>query len=107
LNPKSFIDLLTAQKGIKRATSGWEYIYYSKIGYRIIYETINTFHKHKKDLRETIDNDQKELIKHFILLNDLLKAYKYSYDFDKTMSKIRNKTIAHFDKDYFEYYKYF
>jgi hypothetical protein len=103
----SFIDLLTTLKGINKATTDWEYMYHARIGYLIIYETIKTYHQHKKSIYEIVNSKRKDLFEYFKLLGKLLKDYKNQHDYEKSISKIRNKTIAHFDKDFYEYYKYF
>ena len=38
------------------------------------------------------------------MLNRELEDFKYEFDYDNVMPKIRNKSTAHYDKDFIEYY---
>ncbi len=102
----SYIDLLCTYRNIKRSKSDWERFYNVKIAYLIIYETINTYHKYKGEIYKTVTKIEQDFYKNFFdMLNREISEFKYEYDYDKVMSKIRNKSSAHYDKDFSSYYE--
>lgn len=102
----SYIDLLCTYRNLKRSKSDWEKSYNVKIAYLIAYETINTYNKYKGDIYKTLKKEEKEDYQQFFrMLNDELSDFKYEYDYDSVMSKIRNKSTAHYDKEFLEFYK--
>lgn len=101
----SYIDLLCSYKNLKRSKSNWESFYNLKIAYLIIYETINTYHKYKGDIYRTVTKENIEFYqKFFDMLNRELYEFKEEYKYEEIMPKIRNKSTAHYDKDFLEYY---
>lgn len=102
----SYIDLLCTYRNLKRSKSDWERSYNIKIAYLIAYETINTYHQYKGDIYKTLKKEEKNDYNQFFrMLNDELSDFKYEYDYDSIMSKIRNKSTAHYDKNFLEFYK--
>ncbi|KOY52416.1 hypothetical protein I602_1976 [Polaribacter dokdonensis DSW-5] len=101
----SFLDLLCTLKGLFNSESEWEDIYYSKSGFLTIYETINTYHFHQKEIKKIVDNDHPNLLDDYKKLNSFLKEYKSKYNHKTEIGPIRNKTAGHFDKNFTEYYE--
>jgi len=101
----SYIDLLSSYKNFKRSKLDWEKFFNLKISYLIIYETINTYHQFKKELFFSVNQEKKEEFQNFFrMLNDELTEFKEKYDYDRIMPKIRNKSTAHYDKNFLVYY---
>jgi DNA replication initiation complex subunit (GINS family) len=101
----SYIDLLCTYRNLKRAKSDWEKFYNIKIAYLLIYETINTYHKYKGEVYKTVTKEEQEIYKNFFdMLNRELAEFKITYDYDNVMAKVRNKSSAHYDKDFLTYY---
>jgi hypothetical protein len=102
----SYIDHLCAFKNLKRSKTDWEKFYNTKNAYLIIYETINTFHKYKGELYKITQNESEEIYPRFFrMLNDELSEFKDNYNYDNEMAKIRNKSTAHYDKAFLQYYE--
>ena len=101
----SYIDILCTYKNLKRAKTEWEKFYNIRIAYLIAYETINTYHKYKGEIYKTVNSQDKDFYKQFFdMLNRELTDFKDTYQYDKVMPKIRNKSVAHYDRDFVEYY---
>ena len=101
----SYIDLLYTYRNLKRAKSDWEKFYNIKIAYLFIYETINTYHKYKGEVYKTVTKEEQKIYKNFFdMLNRELAEFKITYDYDNVMAKVRNKSSAHYDKDFLTYY---
>jgi hypothetical protein len=101
----SYTDLLCVYKNLKRSKSEWEKFYNIKIAYLVIYESINTYHQYKKEIYKTISKEKKdEYSRFFDMLSQELAEFKYEYDYDNVMAKIRNKSSAHYDKAFLTYY---
>lgn len=104
----SYVDLLCTYRNFKRSKSNWENSYNLKIAYLLIYETINTYHKYKGQLVNTLRKEEQDIYHRFFrMLNDELNEFKYKYDYDNVMPKIRNKSTAHYDKNFLDYYECF
>jgi len=101
----SYIDLLCTYRNIRRAKSDWEKYFSVKIAYLIAYETINTYHKYKGEIYKAVTREEKDFYRNFFdMLNRELSDFKDDFDYDNVMPKIRNKSTAHYDKDFSEYY---
>lgn len=101
----SYIDLLCTYRSIRRSKSSWEKFFNTKIAYLIIYETINTYHKYKGEVYKTVNREDRDQYKQFFrMLNEELAEFKEKYDYDNVMAKIRNKSTAHYDKNFLDYY---
>lgn len=101
----SYIDLLCTYRNIKRSKSDWEKFYNIKIAYLLIYETIRTYHNYKKEVYKTVTEEEQEIYRGFFdMLNRELAEFKKNYSYDKVMAKIRNKSTAHYDKDFLIFY---
>ncbi|MBO6879776.1 hypothetical protein [Winogradskyella sp.] len=104
----SYIDLLCIYRNLKRSKTNWEKTYNLKLAYLMIYETIKTYHKFKKEIIESLAITDKEIYNGFFrMLNEELLEFKLDFNYDMVISKIRNKTSAHYDKDFLEYYSSF
>lgn len=101
----SYIDLLCTYRNLKRSKSDWERFYNVKIAYLFIYETINTYHKYRGEIYKTVTKQEQEIYTRFFdMLNRELAEFKDTYDYDNVMAKVRNKSSAHYDKDFLTYY---
>jgi hypothetical protein len=101
-----YIDLLCTYRNLRRAKTEWEYSYNAKIAYLLIYETINTYHKYQKKIYQEANKIEKENYNHYFqMLNDELREFKEDYGYDKIMSRIRNKSIAHYDRNFIDFYE--
>ncbi|WP_281323558.1 hypothetical protein [Flavobacterium aestivum] len=101
----SYIDLLCTYRNLKRSKSDWEKFYNIKIAYLLIYETINTYHKYKSDVYKTVTKEEQEFYRGFFdMLNRELAEFKENYSYDDVMAKIRNKSTAHYDKDFLVFF---
>jgi hypothetical protein len=101
----AYIDLLSSYKNFKRSKSDWEKFFNLKISYLIIYETINTYHQFRRELFLSVNQKKKEEFQNFFrMLNDELAEFKEKYGYDQVMPKIRNKSTAHYDKNFLDYY---
>ena len=101
----SYIDLLCTYRNLKRSKSDWEKFYNIKIAYLFVYETINTYQKYKGEIYKTVTKEEKDIYKNFFdMLNRELAEFKDTYDYNNVMAKIRNKSSAHYDKDFLTYY---
>lgn len=101
----SYIDLLCTYRNIKRAKSDWEKYYSIKIAYLIAYETINTYYKYKGEIYKTVKKEEKDSFRNFFdMLNRELADFKEEFDYEIIMPKIRNKSTAHYDRNFCNYY---
>jgi len=104
----SYLDLPCTYKNLKRSKSEWDRVFNIKIAYLIAYETINTYNKYKGQIYKTVNQKDKEFYKNFFdMLNRELDEFKYNYDYDNLMPKIRNKSTAHYDRNFLDYYSAF
>lgn len=100
----SFCDLMVILKGFINSKSRWEEIFYSKKGYLIIYESINTYNQNQKNIRDVISNNFPELEKVNLEVNQKLKTFKKTYSYHVEIAKIRNETAGHYNVDFNIYY---
>ncbi len=101
----SYIDILCTYRNLKRSKSNWEKFYNIKIAYLVAYETINTYQKYRNEIYKRMTKKEIEIFRGFFdMLNRELAEFKYVHDYEKTMSKIRNKSAAHYDKNFLTYY---
>lgn len=104
----SYIDLLCTYRNLKRAKTDWEKFYNLRIAYLAIYETIKTYFKFKSEIYKSINKEEQEIYKRFFgMLNDELREFKDEFQYDKLMPKIRNKSTAHYDRNFLDYYSSF
>src|SRR5215218_8577536 len=100
----SLLDLMVVCKNMCLAETDWERIHFIKQGYLVIYETINTYHKHSSELRNTIATKYSGFIKTFDAINKDLKQFKKIHDYENVIGLIRNKVAGHIDEDFILYY---
>tara|TARA_R110000751_G_scaffold125869_3_gene227616 strand:+ start:7525 stop:8151 length:627 start_codon:yes stop_codon:yes gene_type:complete len=104
----AYIDLLCTYRNLKRSKTDWEKFYNLRIAYLTIYETINTYFKFKGEIYKSVNIENKKTYKRFFeMLNEELYEFKEEFQYDKIMPKIRNKSSAHYDKNFLEYYSSF
>lgn len=97
------LDLVTNSKNLYLAKSDWEKIFFIKNIFLVIYETINSYHKHGKFL------NGKSLINsltsnEFLKITSVLKDFKRKYKYDTHINRIRNKISGHINDNFEEYY---
>ena len=97
----SILDLLVICKNIILAKYHWEKIHQLKQGYLVIYESIQSYHKHRLEDVAEKNTESKELYQY---ISKTLKAFKKDYNFPKAFTEIRNATIAHIDTNFAIYY---
>lgn len=99
-----FLDHLTTLKSLNDSETHWDRMFYLKNGMVSIYETVKTYNKHQKELRELINTHYKDFEPKFNAINLKLKEFKKGFEYDTTISKFRNKAGAHYDENFVEYY---
>ncbi|HCN51345.1 MAG TPA: hypothetical protein DIT10_20035, partial [Chryseobacterium sp.] len=97
------LDLVTNSKNLYLAKSDWEKIFFIKNIFLVIYETINSYHKHGKFLNEkslinTLTSNE------FSKVSSALKDFKKKYKYDTHINRIRNKISGHINDNFEEYY---
>lgn len=100
----SFSDLLVILKGFINSNSRWEEIFYSKKGFLVIYESINTYHKNQKGIRDLIEGNLPELANLNTEANLKLRYFKKSFNYESEMAIIRNEVAGHYNVDFYKYY---
>jgi len=100
----SQLDLFTILKGYLNADTKWEKIYYSRMSFLTIYETIQTYHTYQLSVNEYLEENHPALKTQYKEINKILKEFKKQYDYDNKISSIRNKTAGHFHKEFSEFY---
>lgn len=101
-----FLDLASSLKGLLNSETRWERKFYLKSGFVVVYESINTFSQHQKEIRDLIKNDFQELETNYKILTQQLRKFKKENKYDTAMSNFRNKAGAHYDKDFINYFEH-
>jgi len=104
IHATTVLDLATILKNLEKATYVSEERFFIKSASLIIFEMINTYNKFQKEFR-SLSEEYPEMKKPLDTLNLKIKEFKKKYKIDSKISKIRNKTIAHLDKDAKNYHK--
>lgn len=101
-----FLDIASSLRGLVDCETDWERKFYLKNGFVVIYESLKTFGKHQKEIRNLISSDFIELESRYsaIILN--LKELKKEHQYDTLISKFRNKAGAHYDDNFAEYFEH-
>lgn len=99
----SKIELYIISKHFFLSKYSWEKLYFLRVAILNIYETINTYNKYSKKLKEISEN-KTHLPFTFAELGTKLRQFKKQYNFDTKMSNVRNTTIGHISMDYNKYY---
>lgn len=97
------LDLVTNSKNLYLAKSDWEKIFFIKNIFLVIYETINSYHKHGKFLTEK-SSTHKLTSDDFLTVSSTLKDFKKKYKYDTHINRIRNKISGHINDNFEEYY---
>lgn len=97
------LDLITNSKNLYLAKSDWEKIFFIKNTFLVIYETINSFHKHGKFLKSKSKINEKISFNYDEAANEL-KKFKNRYKYDTHINKIRNNISGHINDNFEEYY---
>jgi len=100
----SLLDLMVVCKNMCLAKTDWERIHFIKHGYLVVYETINTYHKHSSELQRIIATKYAAFRTSFESINKDLKQFKKLHDYEKVIGLIRNKVAGHIDEDFVLYY---
>ncbi|WP_420571860.1 hypothetical protein [Kordia sp.] len=98
------LDLAIITKNLDAAKYPSEERFFIRSSYLIVYEMINTYNKFQIEFRELAAKYPKMKIP-LDTLNLELKEYRRKHKIDSEASKIRNKTIAHLDKNAIEYHR--
>lgn len=97
------LDLITNSKHLYLAKSDWEKIFFIKNIFLVIYETINSLHKHQQFLY--VHSQQFEItLELHITASNSLKEFKKNYKYDSHINKIRNNISGHINENFEEYY---
>ena len=88
----SILDLLVVSKNIMVAKYQWERIHHLKLGYLVIYEAIQTYHRHKEI--NVLANKSVKTTELYSAISLDLKTFKNKYNYPDTFTEIRNATIA-------------
>lgn len=97
------LDLITNVKNLYLAKSDWEKIFFIKNLFLVIYETINSFHKHGKFLFSK-SQATPNILELYRTANDDLKSFKHNYKYNTHINKIRNNISGHINDNFEEYY---
>lgn len=97
------LDLVTNSKNLYLAKSDWEKIFFIKNIFLVIYETINSYHKHGKFLTEK-SSANSLTSNEFLEVSLALKDFKKKYKYDTHINRIRNKISGHINDNFEEYY---
>lgn len=97
------LDLVTNSKNLYLAKSDWEKIFFIKNTFLVIYETINSYHKHGKFLTEKSSTNNLTS-NGFLEVSVALKDFKKKYKYDTHINRIRNKVSGHINDNFEEYY---
>jgi len=97
------LDLVTNSKNLYVTKSNWEKIFFIKNIFLVIYETINSYHKNSKFLKDKSENSEL-VLSLFLNSNILLRDFKTNYKYDTHINKIRNKISGHINDNFEEYY---
>ncbi len=98
----SILDLLAISKNIIVAKQQWELTHQLKLGYLIIYETINSYHRHSEINR--LAKKRVKTTELHVTISSELKAFKTKYKYPEAFTEIRNIAIAHVGTDFKVYY---
>jgi hypothetical protein len=99
-----FLDIATTIKGLIDCEIDWERKFYLKNGFVSIYETINTFNKHQKEILSLISEDYESFEPLYKDLQKKLKAFKKEHKYEEVIGKFRNTAGAHYDENFVEYF---
>lgn len=101
----SYLDLSIISREIFVSKRTWEKLFYAKHAYLLIFETIKTFHYHSGEIRRLLSlNLSNELKLEFKEINQVIRGFKKTYNFNSDMSKIRNKVAGHIETNFETYY---
>lgn len=100
----SLLDIMVICKNLCLAETTWERIYFVKQGYLIIYETINTYHKHNRSLQNIVSAKYPMYKTTLESINKDLRQFKKTHDYENVIGQIRNKVAGHIDEDFVLYY---
>jgi len=100
----SELELNLIFKNLVTSEYKWEKIYFIKLACLNIYETLNSYYKHKKTIKD-ISDTLPDLSTTFINVNKDVGKFANDFSVQTKINKVRNKTIGHFENDIKEYFK--
>jgi hypothetical protein len=100
-----FLDIASSLKGLTDYETDWQRKFYLKSGFVVIYESIKTFGKHQKEIRNLISSDFKDLEPKYKAITINLRNLKKEHKYEKLISTFRNKAGAHYDEDFVTYFE--
>ncbi len=101
----SLLDLMTVFKNMSNASQNWEYIYFIKQAYLIIYETLKSYDHYNQMLNKLVSEKYTTVKELFLEISKLIKNYKNDFGYQDEMKRIRNHTTGHIDNNFELYYK--
>jgi hypothetical protein len=99
-----FLDIASSLRGLVDCETNWERKFYLKNGFVAIYESVKTFGKHQKEIRNLIMSDFPELEEKYKVIAQNLKSLKKEHKYDKLIVTFRNKAGAHYDENFEVYF---
>lgn len=93
-----FLDFIVIYKNTLRAQHLWEDVSALRQGYLLIYEALKTYQSHSKSMKFLCSKTEPTQAL-FAALTARIKKFKKDYDYDNSISEIRNYTIGHIEKD--------
>jgi len=96
----SVLDLSLISREFFISKKPWENIFYAKQAYLVIYETINCYNKHTKNLKYILSKLAENLNNEFQNISKTIRKFKKDYNFLSEFSDIRNKVVGHIDDNF-------
>jgi hypothetical protein len=101
----SFLDILVSLKVLLDSDLEWDRKFHVKNAFVSIYETIQTYNKHQKEIRQLVQSEYPELETEYNSINLKVREFKKKYSYDTDITNFRNKAGAHYDENFEEYLK--
>ncbi|WP_104736221.1 hypothetical protein [Hanstruepera ponticola] len=100
-----FLDIASSLRGLVDCETNWERKFYLKNGFVVIYESVKTFGKHQREIRNLIMSDFPELEEKYKVITQNLKSLKKEHKYNKLIATFRNKAGAHYDENFEIYFE--
>ncbi len=99
------LDITVVYKNALSSTHLWEEMHCLRQGYLLIYEAVKTYGSHSRYIKELAFRTSDSAVKMFDEMSAQLRKFKKDYDYEGTISQIRNSTVAHIEKDPLHFFK--
>lgn len=100
----SLLDLYVSSKHLLNAKSDWEKVFFIKQSFLIIYETIDKYSDHNKDIKEFCETRFVELKDDYLTISNDLKLFKKTFSYENMIKSIRNNIAGHIHSDFLKYF---